>query len=126
MVTSLQDLLSDLEKKADAATPGPWGSFRAFIPTDGEYDYCIAADQENKKHVIAEVFGRTSQTNRPNAFATSEYIAAANPATVKKLIAALRVADEDLNSAHNISQEPKLRNFLQESRSRIRDILEIK
>jgi hypothetical protein len=52
----------------------PWTFERAKFPTDGEFDYAIAATIDGKKCVIAEVFGRVAVNTRPDAQATASRI----------------------------------------------------
>ena len=54
-------------------TPGPWTVIRALKPVDGEYDYGI----NGSGRIIAEAYGRTTETERPPAEANANLIAAA-------------------------------------------------
>lgn len=58
-------------------TPGPFSVRRAVTPQDGEYDYCVSAEIEGRQQVVAEVFGRTSETHRPDAYSNAHLFAAA-------------------------------------------------
>lgn len=58
-------------------TPGPWTSKQSLKPVDGEYDFAISAEIDGRNRCIAEVFGRVSETHRPNAEANARLIAAA-------------------------------------------------
>ena len=57
-----------------AHTPTPWGKRRALRPVDGEYDCGIWAEIEDRPHVIAECYGRVSDTIRPDAEANAAFI----------------------------------------------------
>lgn len=140
MVTpTLEALLASLEKKADAACPGPWDNRSPNTLDNSAKPRFIWCEYG----FIAECIGISLvDTNTKNA----EFIAAANPATVKKLIAALRVADEKLGVAINylhwrtddlcgddlVGDGRLTQNFnarvreLEEARSRIREILNVK
>jgi hypothetical protein len=56
-------------------TPGPWTCRQAKTPIDGEYDFGIFAN--GVPGCVAEAFGRTSETHRPDAEANAHLIAAA-------------------------------------------------
>ena len=58
-------------------TPGPWFSKRAGTPQDGEYDYAIIAKIGGEPMVIAEAFGRVSETKKACAEANARLIARA-------------------------------------------------
>lgn len=88
-MNKLHELLNELEKKADAATPGPWQCrFVKLNETwpDGQQYVTIAAAgplyKVDKIHLVGN---------------DMEFIASCNPETVKKLISALRVADGALS-----------------------------
>jgi hypothetical protein len=78
-VKALESLLKDLEEKANAATPGPW-------------------DHEAERYSAKNVIGIKGRDDRwiahfqPefNGFNNAEFLAAANPDTIKKLIAVIR------------------------------------
>lgn len=84
--------LAELERLAKAATPGPWEIAASKYPVDGAHDFAIT--QANVRGVLAECFGRMGETVYLPAEANAAFIAAANPAAILKLIAALRSITE--------------------------------
>jgi len=58
-------------------TPGPWFHSRAKTPVDGEYDWCVGAEIDGRKHVLIEAFGRVAEDVRPTAEANARLISAA-------------------------------------------------
>jgi hypothetical protein len=58
-------------------TPGPWAIRKAKAPTDGAFDYAIAADVGGREQCIAEAFGRVDSEHFTPAEANAKLIAAA-------------------------------------------------
>ena len=75
--------LDALEKLADEATPGPWKA----VGTIYEHMNCeVRGGKKGEGQAIAQVW------DGPHAFKDGQWIAAANPATIKSLIAELKEA----------------------------------
>ena len=75
--------LDALEKLADEATPGPWKA----VGTIYEHMNCeVRGGKKGEGQAIAQVW------DGPHAFKDGQWIAAANPATIKALIAELKEA----------------------------------
>lgn len=53
-------------------TPGPWNYWRAAVQIDGAWDYGITSG----KHLIAETFGRSGETDFHDSEANAHLIAA--------------------------------------------------
>lgn len=82
--------LDALEKLADEATPGPWKA----VGTIYEHMNCeVRGGKKGEGQAIAQVW------DGPHAFKDGQWIAAANPATIKALIAELTEARGLLESA---------------------------
>ncbi|MBB4799705.1 hypothetical protein HNP32_003465 [Brevundimonas bullata] len=76
-----EDNWSELDRLADAATQGPWKACGTIY----EHMNCeVRGGAKGEGQAIAQVW------DGPNAFKDGQFIAAANPATIKRLIAALR------------------------------------
>lgn len=122
---SLEDLLSSLEKKCEAATPGPWQAER-YDADNGYIHYSV-----NDERMAQVAF--CHQDMHPKTFRKdAEFIASCNPSTVKKLIAALRVADNAL-ARFDVVLRRDVSGVVYasapdttEARSRIREILNVK
>ncbi len=80
-------------------TEGPWETIRAAVPQDGELDCGILGrTTSGKLRVIAEAFGRVSETDRPDAYANASRIVAcvnacegiADPSVVSELMKMLK------------------------------------
>lgn len=78
------DEWSGLERLADAATQGQW------ISDFAEGDYAVARDEDGG--ILAYIL--SSDYDGDNAAGDAAFIAAANPATIKRMIAALRARSE--------------------------------
>lgn len=77
------DEWSELERLAEAATQGPWKACGTIY----EHMNCeVRGGAKGEGQAIAQVW------EGPNAFKDGQFIAAANPATVLRLISALRQA----------------------------------
>jgi hypothetical protein len=76
--------LDRLETLADEATPGPW----KYIPDDERDDWQLVNDEA--------VWIKQDDSGVPILKADGEYIAAANPTTIKTLIQVIREAREGL------------------------------
>lgn len=84
--------LDALEKLADEATPGPWKA----VGTIYEHMNCeVRGGKKGEGQAVAQVW------DGPHAFKDGQWIAAANPATIKALIAELKAA---LTMAHTINR----------------------
>lgn len=84
---------SQTEQPRAAHTPAPWEVCRAVTPTDGEFDFGIAAKIEGGSVCIAEVFGRVAIDIRPAAEANAHLIAAA-----PELLSALQAIVEEIRA----------------------------
>lgn len=90
--------LDALEKLADEATPGPWRHYSHGLPEFRNVEHLV----ESESPGVNEGDGLICVTNAPNN-RDAAFIAAANPATIKALIAELKAgkaAVEELLYAH--------------------------
>lgn len=76
--------LDTLEKLADAATPGPWNWY----------------EWETKECAVVEEDGTSITSVRHGGLPDHQFIAAANPATIKSLIALCRMQHGALCAAN--------------------------
>lgn len=98
--------LDALENLADEATPGPWKA----VGTIYEHMNCeVRGGRKGEGQAIAQVW------DGPHAFKDGQWIAAANPVTIKDLIAELKEARstvEELLYAHTDKSIAMGRAFL--------------
>ena len=83
--------LDDLEKKAKAATPGPW--------------WPNILDIESAHVVIANGYSMLGDRSHEEAQATVDFVAAANPQVVLELIHRLRTLEAVRRQAENFVEE---------------------
>lgn len=79
--------LDALEKLADEATPGPWRHYSHGLPEFSSVQHLV----ESESPGVNEGDGLVCVTNAPNN-RDAAFIAAANPPTIKALIAELKEA----------------------------------
>lgn len=81
--------LDALERAAQAATPGPWTAHEAGIPAS------------SGRHFVARTGGEWVGATGygPQSYRDAAYIAAANPAAIRSLIARLREAERQRDEA---------------------------
>lgn len=84
--------LDALEKLADEATPGPWKVDRSY---PNRLPGGISQDGTEGRAAITR-FNAFAKPTQPFAERNAAFIAAANPATIKALIAELKEAREHL------------------------------
>lgn len=98
--------LAELRRLHEAATPGPWTSRKAYMDTDGAFDYGIVGHVDGELRVIAETFGRVAVSKFPPAKESAEFIAAARNALprlldeIERLRAVIRATHEGCNGWH--------------------------
>lgn len=113
------NLLDELEAKAKAATPGPWTS-----------DFCgdvwtisPLVPKEFHEGVGADIFRMIGSTSTGPDGGNGAYIAAANPETILRLIAAYRELEAALNFYTPMTQS---KDNAREALARAEKILEEK
>ena len=82
----MTDRWTELERLCDAASPGAWVA--EGLPYDGHTDPCIRTSEG--LYVAQTAYDGLSQTTVHDVDADAAFIAAANPAAIKELIAAAR------------------------------------
>jgi hypothetical protein len=87
-MSTLESLLKDLEEKANAAAPGPWTV--SLNSDDGDE---------------AWVSGLRTGYDGEFDLADAEFLAAANPDTIKKLIAVIRLQKETIEKMNKALSE---------------------
>jgi hypothetical protein len=80
--------LDDLDRLAQAATPGPWSTYGPFVMAYGQYP-------QDTNYVIRQRPERAAPDD-PQAVADAAFIAACDPKTVRALVAVVRAQGEML------------------------------
>jgi hypothetical protein len=110
--------LSELRKKAEDATPGPWRINKDFYV--GEHFYISS---ENTPHLL---YVSKDKAHEEIGYANGEHIASANPQTVIALIDALELAIKSLDAVdeHRGDLSPSMERKVQESLAKINEVIE--
>lgn len=112
-MTDITEIIDRLEPLAKEATPGPWDAFH-YARGSGTYDVHVRGDLKNT--VVAWPGFDSSDKSKAKKRANSRYIAAANPAAILAIIAALREQAAELAELREYKrkceeQEPELWAF---------------
>lgn len=100
-------LIDDIRADREKGTPGPWRYGRAAKPQDGAYDWGVKGYVEGHFEVVAEAFGRSSETHYPPAETNARRIA-----RVPQMEAALLAAKELAEASKALCDENQVRSGL--------------
>ena len=93
---------AELLKLAEAATPGPWRTFRNRHTTTDGHEWGWVAPAHNSRLTIN---GMSIVWERPEGETNARFLAAASPDRVKALVMRVRELEAGLDSISDLSNE---------------------